>query len=41
MLITLGSPKPITINQLDIPTSLTNEQITDGFADPRVINITQ
>ena len=32
-------PKPITINQLDIPTSLTNEQITDSFADPRVISI--
>ena len=31
--------KPITINQLDIPTSLTNEQITDSFADPRVISI--
>ncbi|MDC3067793.1 LptF/LptG family permease [Paracoccaceae bacterium] len=27
------------INQLDIPTSLTNEQITDSFADPRVISI--
>jgi len=32
-------PKPITINQIDIPTSLTNEQITDSFADPRVISI--
>ena len=31
--------KPITIKQLDIPTSLTNEQITDSFADPRVISI--
>ena len=31
--------KPITINQLDIPTSLNNEQITDSFADPRVISI--
>ncbi len=30
---------PITIKQIDIPTSLTNEQITDSFADPRVINI--
>ena len=32
-------PTPIMINQLDIPTSLTNEQITDSFADPRVISI--
>ena len=31
--------KPIDINQLDIPTSLTNEQITDSCADPRVISI--
>ena len=31
--------KPITIKQLDVPTSLTNEQITDSFADPRVISI--
>ena len=31
--------KQITIKQLDIPTSLTNEQITDSFADPRIINI--
>ena len=30
---------PITIKQLDVPTSLTNEQITDSFADPRVISI--
>ncbi len=31
--------KPIIIKQLDVPTSLTNEQITDSFADPRVISI--
>ena len=31
--------KPIIIQQLIIPTSLTNEQITNSFADPRVINI--
>ena len=31
--------KPIIIKQLIIPTSLTNEQITNSFADPRVINI--
>ncbi len=31
--------KPIITKQLNIPTSLTNEQITDSFADPRVINI--
>jgi lipopolysaccharide export system permease protein len=31
--------KPKTMNQLDIWTSLTNEQITDSFADPRVISI--
>ena len=31
--------KPIKMNQLDIRTSLTNEQITDSFADPRVISI--
>ncbi len=31
--------KPIIIKQLVIPTSLTNEQITNSFADPRVINI--
>ena len=31
--------QPITIKQLDVPTSLTNEQITDSFADPRVISI--
>ncbi len=31
--------QPIIINQLDVPTSLTNEQITDSFADPRVISI--
>ena len=31
--------KPTTMNQLDIRTSLTNEQITDSFADPRVISI--
>ena len=31
--------EPITIKQLDVPTSLTNEQITDSFADPRVISI--
>lgn len=30
---------PIIIKQLVIPTSLTNEQITNSFADPRVINI--
>jgi lipopolysaccharide export system permease protein len=31
--------KAIAIKYLNIPTSLTNEQITDSFADPRVISI--
>ena len=31
--------KQVIIKQLDIPTSLTNEQITDSFADPRIISI--
>ena len=36
---TKNKSKPIIIKQLTIPTSLTNEQITNSFADPRVINI--
>ena len=31
--------KQILIKQLDIPTSLTNEQITGSFADPRIISV--